>query len=177
MIAKEFNIYLDLDGTCNKFEYVGPDKYSDPNYYRTRPVQEQFVNGLKKLSEQNKYTFYVVSSKLQGDGFAEAKNDWSEKYLPFVKPENRIYVEYGQSKLEGIKKHLKSQGKSEVKGIMLDDYTKNLWEFNGSDILPVKVLNGINDTHKSWTGIRVTAYGEPDAISYTLDAISDMWAA
>ena len=177
MKPAEFNIYLDLDGTCNRFEYVGPDVYSDPDYYRNRPVQKQFVDGLKKLSEQKNYTFYVVSSKLQGNGFKEAKDDWSEKHLPFVKSENRIYVDYGESKLEGIRKHLSSQGKSISKGIMLDDYTKNLWEFNGTEILPVKVLNGINDTHRSWTGLRMPAYGEPESISYTLDAISGMWAA
>ncbi len=173
----EFNIYLDLDGTCNVFEYAGPNKLTDPDYYRNRPAQQEFVDGLKELSKDGRYTFYVVSSKLKGDEFAKAKDDWSEMNLPFVKPENRIYVDYGESKLEGIKKHLKKQGKEVGKGMMLDDYTKNLWEFNGSDILPVKVLNGINDTHRSWTGLRIPAYGEPSAISYTLDAISSMWAA
>ena len=63
---------------------------------------------------------------------------------------DQIYLPYGTDKSKYVS-HLGG------KFILVDDFTKNLiaWGNAGENFIPVKYLNGGNDTHQSFKGVRV----------------------
>lgn len=98
---------------------------------------------------------------------------WLKAQGTNIPEENMVFVPYGQSKKEFLEEYLLTNmiNVNET-DIFIDDYTKNLEEFEEAFITPVKVLNGINDTHKSWKGARISAFSSPETIIKSLVGIS-----
>ena len=82
--------------------------------------------------------------------------------MPEISRDRRIFVPYGTDKGE----YLKSIGfNPNGSDILLDDFTPNLRTWHG---VGVKLLNGINGTHGTWTGYVVNGKGSADVVAKSL---------
>ena len=171
MEYKKKKLFLDFDGTLAEFKNVGPDIYSAKGYSRNLEPLHNVVKAAKMLYESGTFELFLLSAVLPYDHCIADKNIWLDVHLPELKAENRIYSKYGDNKYEAL---VKSGIIVESGDIFLDDYTKNLIQMDNDTKLltSVKLLNGINDTNKSWYGLRVSSASSAKDLSRQLKGIS-----
>lgn len=165
-----------MDGTLAVFnKNAGPDEWSAPGYARSLEKLHNVVGACKQLLKEKKFNgedvnVYICSAVVSMDFAVEDKKYWLKEMGLDIPEENMIFVPFGQSKKKAIEK----AGVKVNKGDMfLDDYTKNLEELSQiKGLVPVKVLNGINDTNRSWRGARVSAFSDPSEITATILGLS-----
>jgi 5'(3')-deoxyribonucleotidase len=170
------NIFFDMDGTLSVFnKEAGPDVWSAPGYARTLEKLNNVVGACKQLLKEKtingeKINVYICSAVVSMAFAVEDKKYWLKEMGIDIPKENMIFVPYGQSK----KKAIEEAGVTVRPGdVFLDDYTNNLVELTQiKGLIPIKLLNGINDTHKSWKGARVSAFSDASEITTTILGIS-----
>lgn len=167
-------IFFDFDGTLYEFLKVGPDKWMKAGYAKTlNLISESIAPALFTLSTMpndlsgEKIELYLLSAVVSDQAIEDKKWRINEDALP-IPTENMIFVPYGKSKAQAIK----DKGIEVNKGdLFVDDYTPNLIDMD-SLLTCVKMLNGINDTHRTWKGSRISAFASPITIVRDLLAIS-----
>ena len=167
-------IFWDFDGTLYEFLKVGPDKWMAAGYSKTlNLLSESIAPALFTLSTMPNdlngelIENYLLSAVVSDQAIEDKIWRINEDALP-IPSENMIFVPYGKSKAEAIKE----KGIEVKKGdLFIDDYTPNLNEMD-SLMTCVKMLNGINDTNRSWRGSRISAFSAPMSIVRDLLAIS-----
>lgn len=155
-------LFVDMDGTLAEFKPVDTlEKLYEEGYFLNLKPQMNVVIAIKDIIKNNPdIEVYIMSSVLSDSKYAlEEKNKWIDFYLPDIEKSHRIFPPCGEDKIKYIPENL-----YERNNYLLDDYTKNLvgWEPPG---IGIKLLNGINDTHKSWKGKRVDYYQTPDKLA------------
>ena len=171
-------IFFDMDGTLSVFNKdAGPDVWSAPGYALTLDPLGNMVRAVKLMLERPNYyvekvELFICSAVVSMDYAVKDKKSWLKDKGIDIPEENLIFVPYGQSKAEAIK----NAGIEIREGdLFVDDYTKNLKEIHrDTNLTAVKVLNGINDTNKSWDGERISAFSSPAVIYRQLAGISMM---
>ena len=154
-------IYIDMDGTIARWDWVGPDVFTSRGYYATRPPMANMVNAVKRLCAMKGVEVYILSAVLQDDHSESDKNRWLDvQFGNLIPNDHRIFVPYGESK----NRYVDAEG-----AVLVDDYNPNLWEWDG---IPVKILNGINGSSGEWSGYVVDHRSAPDAIVKTLLGIA-----
>lgn len=179
------NLFVDMDGTLVHFRQNG-EKYIDLNgeerYFHLDDIYEvgyyhpdclkpekNVLNAIKLLAKDSVFSIYVLSAVEPRSATAYIdKNRWLDKYLPEVGSNHRVFMPCGSKKLDYVNL---TNG---VLNVLLDDYTRNLkeWTSNSTSNIGVKILNGINDTHKSWQGDRIQGSISPETIASSLTAIA-----
>lgn len=150
-----------MDGTLAEFRNVDTlETLYEKGYFLNLKPNENVIQAVKNIiAEDNGIEVFIMSSVLTDSEFAlDEKNAWVDKYLPEIDADHRIYPPCGEDKKEYI------PGQISGKDFLLDDYTKNLvlWELPGKGI---KLLNGINDTHKTWQGAKIKHENSPESIA------------
>ena len=114
--------------------------------------------GIEKINEMAKAgNVYIISASPN----KQADNDkmiWIEKYLNNVPMENRLICRCGENKAE----YLKSKGLQIDKNIyLLDDYTKNLIEWESAGGVGIKRLTKVADNSTGkWQGLAIRQLAE-----------------
>lgn len=142
-------LFVDMDGTLALWQYVPCEQLYKQGYYRNLKPHDNLLSAIKKLINEG-IDVYILSSYLADSAYAlNEKKEWLNQYLPEIKDEKRIFVKYGSSKSDYI------PGRVTPEDYLIDDYTINLinWRCNGGT--PIKFLNGINHTKKTWNGLKV----------------------
>ena len=143
-------IFVDMDGTLAEWKEIeSTDILYEKGYYENLKPNEfllQVIKGLVKKGED----IYILSSFLNDSKYAlEEKNNWLDKYLPELSKDKRIFIKYGDNKAlfapNGVSKF----------DYLIDDYTKNLFEWKDVGGIAIKFLNGINNKSKQWQGLNV----------------------
>lgn len=150
-----YRIFLDMDGTIAEWQQGKTlHELCKPGYFAVLPPMEHMCS-LARMMQGFGYPVFILSAVLSKQAEYD-KNIWLDRYLP-VPHEYRFFVPYGTSKLSVLKRL------SEPGDIMLDDFSANLHEIAESDLdmIPVKVMNGINGTKGSWQGARINAHTLP----------------
>ena len=146
--------FFDMDGTLNEYGYVKniEDLYKE-GYFLTRPPHEKIVADVNRMIDEG-YNVYLLSCRLTESQYAEKeKYAWAKKYLPRLHPAKIILLPNGENKAEYLKM---ARGIIVDKDcILIDDYTKNLSEWDAAGGTGVKYLNGTNGNGGVWKGIRV----------------------
>lgn len=148
---KKINLFIDMDGTVAKF-------YHDKKYLDKMFEQGYFENLkpyaiAKKINEyaqtSNDINIYMLTACVNSPWCIKEKTLWLKKYMPNVK--HHYFISLGKNKAKSVEQH----HKNEI-NILLDDYTRNLteWEANGQNWVGIKFVNGINDKSKKWNGKR-----------------------
>ena len=162
-------IFFDMDGTLNYFE-KGADLeiVSSKGYMRDRVPIANMIKAASIIAESGILDCFVASSVLPVSHAVSDKNYWCDKHIPFIDEDHRIYIPYGENKAD----YLPISGGVDV---FLDDYSRNLREIAESrrNMLCVKVVNDINDTHMSWKGARVDIRSEPEVIAGSILRLYD----
>lgn len=149
-------IFLDMDGTLARFHddvYYLEHMYR-PNFFQDLAPYANAVEGVKTYLKGNPEAEVFVLSALIDSPHCEAeKNAWLNQYLPEIDAEHRIFVKAGENKAEHI------PGGIAGTDILIDDYNKNLTEWQQAGGQSVKYVNHINDkgsVGEMWKGDRMS---------------------
>ena len=162
-------IFVDMDGTLAQWHNVEFEQLFEEGYYLNLEPNQEVLADVNQLIRQGK-DVYILSAYLTESEYAlQEKQEWVKKYLPDFPKEKQIFVPYGEDKANYLKKNYSPITSEDY---LLDDYTKNLleWEsFGGSGI---KYLNGINHTRGTWQGAKVNY--EPFEHTPEIHTLSDI---
>lgn len=159
-MENQIRMFVDMDGTLTVFnQEKNIDVLFEKNYFLNQEPMQNMVEAIAKIASANMgIDVYVLTACLNSKYAKAEKNLWLDKYLPMIDQKHRIFCDYGTEKSRFIKNPKNND-------VLLDDYTKNLISWHG---IGIKVLNGINDTHKSWQGERINSFFESEFLSYTI---------
>ena len=143
-------IFLDLDGTLARFNVRNALQRFDneigffANLLAYKGIEE--INDMAKAGN-----VYVISASPN----EQADNDkmkWIEKYLPALQITNIVLCRLGENKAQVIKSQLNINIDSET--YLLDDYTKNLTEWESAGGVGIKRLTSVADNSRGlWKGL------------------------
>ena len=158
--GKTITFFSDMDGCIAIFNpNASIEEVCEEGYFLNREVDQKYAAFLRHLEGYNIRA--VFASSAYGPIPAEEKriwldkNDWKENIL--------IVIPYGVDKKEYI-----IENYPELIGdinFLSDDLTRNLLKWDDGDgmsilssdpkFIGIKYVNDINDTHKTWQGIRI----------------------
>ena len=162
-------VFFDMDGTLNVWalgDHI--DEVSAPGYMRSRTPIDTTIEASRLLHEMG-LEVWIVSAVLPYSHSVPDKNHWIEQHCPWISRDHRRFPFFGENKAFAM------EGLAEPGDVFLDDYTANLEALErtlGDRLTCVKVLNGINDTHHSWHGKRISIFSDAEAIAETVEAFS-----
>lgn len=157
------DVYVDMDGVLAKWNTEASiEEVATAGYFRGCAPMANMLKAIDMLISENICKVYILSAVFRDEHSATDKHIWLDKYLPSMEYSNRLFVPYGDSKYE----YIKERGSN--KPFLIDDFTKNLLEWEG---IGIKCLNGINNTKGTWKGYFVNADSEPQFIYNTLKGI------
>lgn len=169
-------LFVDIDGTLAQFHDV--DKtfieamWTHGFYVGLKPF-ENLVNGIKLFIKENPdVEVYVLSAYLDTEPpfIVDEKNKWLDVHLPEIPKERRIFTRAGENKADYI-------GKLGLGDYLLDDYNKNLHEFEAAGGHAIKFRNDVNhkgrgayggETGPLWGGSIISYDDTPGSIAYDL---------
>lgn len=148
-------LFLDMDGTLAMFN-------SKKNALKRFDNEKGFFSSLKpfvnidtinQLVDNNIVDVFIISASPNEQADID-KKQWIDTYLPSVKPENICFCRLGQNKAQIIKEQLNIDIDNNC--YLLDDYTKNLIEWNNSNGIGIKRLTSLaNNSRKIWKGLSI----------------------
>lgn len=160
-MTDKIRIFVDMDGTLARFH--------DENLYLERMFEKGFFAGLKPfdnaveaikhiIDNHPNVDVYVLSAAITTPYCLAEKNAWLDKYLPNIDKEHRIFVENLSTAkslcVPGSYMYKDDNGKYHNKifknDILIDDYNKNLEEWERDGGTAIKAKNNIN--HKGLHG-------------------------
>lgn len=149
-------IFLDLDGTLAKFNVRNALKRFDNE--KGFFAKLGAYKNIEKINEMAKAgNVYIISASPN----EQADNDkmvWIKKYLPNVKIKNIVLCRLGENKAKIIEN--KYNIKIDKNCILLDDYTKNLTEWETVGGVGIKRLTTVSDnSRKLWKGLTLADLG------------------
>lgn len=172
-------LYLDMDGTLARFHDVDKtfiEAMWQQGFYVGLQPFEHMVDAVRLFMEKHPdVEVYVLSAVLDTDPpfVVDEKNAWLDQYLPEIPAERRIFTRAGHNKAEYI-------GQIGPDDFLLDDYNKNLREFEASGGRSVKFRNDVNHQGKGayggekgplWSGPMVSYDSSPADIANQLGNI------
>ena len=150
--AAKKRLFVDMDGTLAEFNPTKKlaDLYEEGYFKNLRPYQS-VVDAVRYIIQNNPAVeVYVLSAYLTDSEYALAeKKEWLDQHLPELDSEHRLFCPCGSDKGAVVPGGIRHTDR------LLDDYTHNLMLWSPPGI-GLKLLNGINDTHKTWKGERIS---------------------
>lgn len=153
-------LFVDMDGTLAVFHLDKLKTLLNKGYFENLEPIDTVVQAVKTIKHKHpELEVNVLSAVLSDSKYAlNEKNIWLDKYLPEIKQENRIFPPCGTDKKEYV------PGGVSKNDFLLDDYTKNLLEWNHKGT-GIKLLNGINHTRETWKYDRIRFNKMPSDIA------------
>ncbi len=169
-------LFLDMDGTLAKFH--DEDRYLErmfeKDFFKELKPFQNLVDGVKLFSESYpEAEIFIISAYVEGEPpyCQQEKHEWISKHLPEIDISHRIFTPMGCDKSEFIPGGI---GKNDF---LLDDYNKNLEQFQTAGGSSIKCKNNIN--HKGligplWQGGILDNAKPPDAIADNLSKLMEL---
>lgn len=122
-------IYMDMDGVLAKWNSsASEEEVAARNYFLNRDMELSVIMATKILADKG-YNVKVLSAAYTVRACWEKRTWLDNAGLDGIEA---VFVPYGEPKSEYV---------DSLNGILVDDFGKNLKEWNG---IPVKFYNGIN---------------------------------
>lgn len=144
-------IFLDLDGTLAKFNVRNALQRFDKEVGFFARLGA--YKGIEEINEMaKKGNVYIISASPNEQADLD-KMTWIEKYLNNIPKANRLICRVGENKAE----YLKTKGIQIDKNCyLLDDYTKNLTEWETVGGVGIKRITKVADNStKKWKGLEL----------------------
>lgn len=163
-------LFVDMDGTLAEFKEVDTlETLYEPGYFLNLKPHMSVVDAVKNIIEKDPAVdVYVLSAYLSDSKYAlEEKNKWLDLYIPEIDSKHRLFCTCGDDKREFIAGTL---GDVRSDDFLLDDYSHNLhsWE---PPAIGIKLMNGINGNHGTWTKAKVSFDKDPAELSQDIKNI------
>lgn len=142
-------IFLDMDGTIVKFNVKNAlarfenelDFFAKLGAYK----------GIEKINEMAKVGNIYIISASPNDRCDNDKMKWLDKFLPSLPKANIVFCRIGENKAEIIKEKI---GVDIKDTLLLDDYTKNLIQWENAGGIGIKRLTRVADNSTGkWQGL------------------------
>jgi len=154
-------IFLDLDGTLARFNVRNAlERFDKEVGFFANLLAYKGIEIVNELAKTNQLFIISASPNEQAD---KDKMIWLEKYLPNISVENITLCRLGQNKAQIIQDKYNITINEEC--YLLDDYTKNLneWEsFGGKGIKRITFVS--DNSRKLWKGLTLTHLKELENI-------------
>ena len=153
-------LFLDMDGTIAKFNSKrnALERFAVEKGFFATLKPFKYIDTINELIESNQVQVFVISASPN----AQADNDkmiWLETHLPKLAKENICFCRIGENKAKIIKDKLNITIDNEC--YLLDDYTKNLVEWNNCNGIGIKRLTSLADnSRKLWKGLSIRSLQE-----------------
>lgn len=160
-------LYIDIDGTLARFHDV--DKHFieamwQEGFYRDlKPFENMVEAAAMFVRSHPEVEVFILSAVLDTEPpFAEKeKNEWLDQYLPEIDAKHRIFTKAGTDKTEYL-------GTLSGTDFLIDDYNRNLREFEAAGGKAIKFQNDINHRGEGAYGGEKGALWQGDIISHHL---------
>ena len=142
-------IFLDLDGTLARFNVRNAlERFDKEEGFFANLLAYKGIEVVNELAKTNQLFIISASPNEQAD---KDKMIWLEKYLPNIRIDNVTLCRIGQNKALIIQEKYNITINEEC--LLLDDYTKNLNEWESFGGKGIKRLTTISDNStKKWKG-------------------------
>lgn len=145
-------IFLDLDGTLAKFNVPNAMQRFDNEvgfFFRLKPYKG--IGIIDKMALKGNVYIISASPNLTAD---IDKMKWVKKYIPNLPYNNIVICRLGENKANAIKRKLNIDIDNEC--FLLDDYTKNLTEWEKAGGKGIKRITTVSDNStKKWQGLEL----------------------
>lgn len=145
-------IFLDLDGTLARFNVRNALQRfeNEIGFFRNlKPYVN--ISSIDNLAKSGNVYIISASPNLRCD---LEKIAWVQEHLPNLPLQNILVCRIGENKAEKIKQELGIDINTET--YLLDDYTKNLVDWETAGGVGVKRLTKVADNStKKWTGLAI----------------------
>jgi len=152
LLGNDKKIFLDLDGTCAKFNVKNALKrFDNEKGFFAKLGAYKGIEEINKMAKAGNVYVISASPNLQADN---DKMIWLQKHLPDLPIKNITLCRIGENKAEIIQN--KYGFKIDKNCYLLDDYTKNLneWEIVGGT--GIKRLTKCADNSRGlWKGLAI----------------------
>lgn len=145
-------LFIDLDGTVAKFNVRNAlERFDKEKGFFAKLGAYVGIEVVNELAKNNNIYVISASPNEQAD---KDKMIWLEKYLPNISKDNITFCRLGQNKAKIIEE--KYSIKIDSNCLLLDDYTKNLNEWESFGGKGIKRLTTIADnSRKLWKGLQI----------------------
>lgn len=145
ILQERTKIYIDMDGTIARFhdENLYLERMFEKGFFIDLKPFENAVYAIEQLVNDSTAEIFILSATVNSCSLDE-KQKWLDRYLPNIDKEHRIFTSLNVPKSEAIGHRLTD------KDILIDDYNKNLLEWQKAGGTSVKAKNNIN--HKGLHG-------------------------
>lgn len=142
-------IFLDMDGTIAKFNVKNAlARFENELDFFARLGA---YKGIEKINEMAKVGNIYIISASPNDRCDSDKMKWLNKFLPSLPKANIVFCRIGENKAEIIKKKI---GVDIKDTLLLDDYTKNLIQWENAGGIGIKRLTKVADNSTGkWQGL------------------------
>lgn len=145
-------LFIDLDGTVAKFNVRNAlEKFDKEKGFFAKLGAYVNIEVINELAKSNQVFVISASPNEQAD---KDKLTWIDKFLPNLPKANICFCRLGKNKAKEIKKNFNIQINKEC--ILLDDYTKNLVEWESVGGVGIKRLTSVADNKSGkWKGLAI----------------------
>lgn len=146
-------LFLDLDGTLAKFNSKrnALQRFDNEKGFFASLKPYKYIEEINKIATSGNVEVYIISATPN----EQADNDkmiWIKTYLKDIKQENICFCRLNENKAKVINNKLNITIDKEC--VLLDDYTKNLIEWNNLNGIGIKRLTSLaNNKSKKWKGL------------------------
>lgn len=141
-MKESITYYFDMDGVLAKWNLgASLEEVARRGYFLHREPEPEIIVALIYMAKLG-YDVRILSAAYEDDHSVHDKSLWLDIYGLADIP--RVFVPYGKRKGDFVK---------EEGNILIDDFTKNLDEWQG---IPVKFYNGINGTKGTYRGYAIS---------------------
>ena len=144
-------LFVDMDGTVAEWKSVSSyDELYEKGYFLSLKPYQTVVDAIRLIHEEIPIVdIFTLSAVFPDSPYSiPEKNSWLDIHMPFIDKGHRLFI------WNGIPKHGGVPGGIRLHDTLLDDYSKNLFEWESDAAVTgakgVKLLNGINSTHGTW---------------------------
>ena len=158
---KTKNYYFDMDGVLAQYErkaYEGDHpQWMEPgkHYFRSLPADKRIMQLIDSLHKACRYTddhIFIITSIQTGPMFNEHMHDkilWLNEHFPYFQISDILIATTPKN---DVAEYLHGRVLSH-RDILVDDYNKNLAEWQNAGGISVKYLNGLNSPNNDFTMI------------------------
>lgn len=148
-------LFLDMDGTLAKFNSKknALERFDKEKDFFTNLKPFVNIDTINQLVENNIVEIFIISASPNEQADID-KLKWINTYLPKIKKQNICFCRIGQNKAKIIKDKLNIDIDNNC--YLLDDYTKNLIEWNNYKGIGIKRLTSLAaNSRKIWKGLSI----------------------